>query len=59
MQRQMMNEKEAAAYLGLSARTLQQWRYLKRGPRYVKVSERCVRYRLVDLDDWVATRLSQ
>ena len=52
-----LRERDAANYLGLSPRTLQQWRYLGRGPRFVRVSDRCIRYRMRDLDDWLASRL--
>jgi Helix-turn-helix domain len=51
--RDLVDETEAATYLGdLPVRTLRQWRYVGRGPRYVKV-ERHVRYRISDLDRWL------
>ncbi|WP_025322238.1 helix-turn-helix transcriptional regulator [Deferrisoma camini] len=45
----LMNEKEAAAYLGLSVRTLQAWRQKGIGPAWKKLG-RAVRYALSDLD---------
>lgn len=47
---------DAATYLGLkSPRTLIKWRGLGTGPRYIKLG-RVVRYRLADLDAFVAER---
>ncbi len=42
-------EEPAAAYLGMKVSTLRQWRFLSRGPRYLKIG-RSVRYRQEDLD---------
>lgn len=49
----LINEREAASFLGYSIRALQNWRYRGGGPRFVKVSARSVRYRLKDLIDWI------
>lgn len=47
---------EAAAYIGISGRTLATWRSTGRHSlRYIKVGSR-VRYRLRDLDEWLASR---
>ncbi|GGK89926.1 hypothetical protein JOE58_000762 [Curtobacterium luteum] len=49
---------EAAAFLLTTVGTLAQWRYLRRGPAYIKVG-RSVAYRLSDLLDYVEqTRVS-
>jgi excisionase family DNA binding protein len=53
----LLTEKQAARLLGFSERTLQAWRVRGGGPRFVKVSARCVRYRQDDLDEWVRMRL--
>ena len=57
----LWGEKEAAAYLGLSVRTLQNWRS-GRGPYpsipFVKISARCVKYRRADLDAWIEERVA-
>ncbi|GAA1480619.1 hypothetical protein GCM10009624_10590 [Gordonia sinesedis] len=47
-----LNSAEAAEYLGVKPETLNQWRYLGRGPSYVK-SGRAIIYRLKDLDAWL------
>lgn len=50
--RDLLTTDQAADYLQLSERQLVQWRYLGRGPRYVKMV-RAVRYRRGDLDAWL------
>ena len=49
------NVREAAAYLGLSASTLNKTRLTGTGPRYLKLGRR-VLYDLRDLEAWVAER---
>ncbi|MDR1660074.1 MAG: helix-turn-helix domain-containing protein [Desulfovibrio sp.] len=45
-----MNEREAAKFLGLAVKTLQDWRYQMTGPVYLKLNGgRSVRYSLDDL----------
>ena len=53
----LLDERAAAQALGLTPRTLQAWRARGGGPPYVRVSSRCVRYRVVDLDAWAAVRV--
>jgi hypothetical protein len=48
----LIDEKEAGAYLHVSARTLQGFRLRREGPAYVKIGGR-VRYRLRDLDKYL------
>ncbi|MCP5365994.1 MAG: DNA-binding protein [Hyphomicrobiales bacterium] len=45
----MIDEVEAARFLGFKARTMQAYRYRGTGPRYVKLSARAVKYRRADL----------
>ena len=52
----LINEKEAAGYLSVSIRALQQWRHRREGPRWVMVG-RCVRYRPCDLREFVEANL--
>ena len=49
----LMTEKEAAEYLAVSVRTLQDKRLRGGGPLFVKLF-RSVRYRLSDLDGFIA-----
>ena len=53
----LVNEHEAAAFLGYTIRALQNWRLRGGGPVFVKVSERSVRYRRRDLLAWTESRL--
>ncbi len=54
----LLKPAEAASFLLTSVGTLAQWRYLRRGPAYIKVG-RSVAYRLGDLLDYVEqTRVS-
>ena len=51
------NEAQAARLLGLSKKTLQKFRLTGEGPRYIRVSARCIRYRIVDLRVWQESKL--
>ncbi|RIJ27715.1 helix-turn-helix transcriptional regulator [Henriciella algicola] len=53
---QLLGESQAANYLAVSPRTLRNWRTRGGGPKFVKVSARCIRYRLKDLVDWTDKR---
>ncbi len=48
--------KQAARYLGLSYRTLEDWRQTGGGPRFLKLG-RAVRYRIKELDQFAEERL--
>ncbi len=50
-----LNEKDAAMYLGISVKWMQQARCYGRGPKYVKIG-RAVRYSVADLDAYIASR---
>lgn len=52
----LLNEQQAAEYLGLKPRTLQAWRTRGGGPIYLRISHRCVRYTMADLRAWLDTR---
>lgn len=49
---QLLPEKTAAKLLAISPRTLRNWRVKGKGPQYVKVSSRAIRYRYGDLIRW-------
>ena len=53
----LIDEKTAAAFLDLSPRTLQGLRFRGGGPRFVRISARCIRYRRLDCRDWAVHRL--
>ncbi|MBK8158739.1 MAG: helix-turn-helix domain-containing protein [Rhodospirillaceae bacterium] len=54
----LFSEREAAQYLSLSPRTLQQWRWTGDGPRFVKLGRR-VAYSIHELDNFVTARIRQ
>jgi predicted DNA-binding transcriptional regulator AlpA len=49
----LLTEVEAAQFLNVSHRSLQNWRVRGGGPRYVKIGGRIVRYRRSDLAAWI------
>jgi len=54
--RDLLDEKQAAAYLDLSPGTLSVWRSVGRyNLPFLKIGRK-VRYRLSDLDRWIASR---
>ncbi len=46
---------EAATYLGISPRTLEDWRYRGGGPVFHKVGRRLVRYLTASLEAYLAS----
>ena len=53
----LITERDAANFLGLTDRTMQAWRRKGGGPRYVKISSRCIRYRRAELREWADARV--
>ena len=49
---ELIKEKPAAGFVGLQVRTLQGYRYRGGGPKFCRISARCIRYRRADLRDW-------
>lgn len=52
----LMRTADAAAYIGVSPKTLLNWRSLRKGPVAVKQG-RLLGYRLSDLDDYLASHV--
>ncbi len=55
--RVLLTRKQAAEYLNCSQRFLEMRAIRGGGPIYIKCSARCVRYRLIDLEQWVQDRV--
>ena len=54
MAEQLLDTVQAADYLGLKPGTLETWRWdARRGPAFIRLSKRAVRYRRSDLDAWL------
>jgi hypothetical protein len=54
-----LTPREAAGFLGIPVGTLAQWRSQRRGPPYIKLEERLVRYRISDLESYLSQHLVQ
>jgi excisionase family DNA binding protein len=52
----VLNEEEAAKYLGVAQVTLAAWRKKNIGPSYLKYGWRLIRYRREDLDAFMAKK---
>jgi predicted DNA-binding transcriptional regulator AlpA len=52
----LLTESRAATLLSVTRRTLQAWRMRGTGPRYVRISSRCVRYSYDELITWIESR---
>jgi phage terminase Nu1 subunit (DNA packaging protein) len=55
----VLNEAQAALYLNVSPRTLQDWRCKGLGPIFCRMGARSVRYRRADLDSFIARGAAQ
>ena len=53
---ELISEKPAAAFTGQSVRTLQDYRSKGGGPKYYRLSPKCIRYRRADLREWAESR---
>ncbi len=51
---QIYSEVEAADYLALSPHTLRNWRSEGKGPDYIQLEGRTIRYTLSALNEWLA-----
>lgn len=50
---EMLTDLEVAGALKMSRQTLANWRSEGRGPRFIKVGGRSVRYRRGDVEAWI------
>jgi predicted DNA-binding transcriptional regulator AlpA len=48
----LIDERSAAEFLGITSRTMQAMRQRGGGPKYIRLSSRCLRYRRADLAKW-------
>lgn len=53
----ILTPQEVSDYLDVPVGTLANWRYLQRGPRYLRIG-RHVRYRAADVAAWLDTQLA-
>jgi predicted DNA-binding transcriptional regulator AlpA len=52
----LMNQREAARYIGWHQATLHKWRLDGRGPAYYQIGPRGVRYDRADLDSFIKSQ---
>jgi predicted DNA-binding transcriptional regulator AlpA len=48
----MMNKIQVAEYLNMSVSTVRQWRWIRKGPKFLKIG-RAIRYRRTDAETWL------
>ncbi len=53
----LLTPREAAEFLGVPQGTLAQWRSQRRGPPYIKLEGRLVRYRHTDLENYLKSHM--
>lgn len=53
MTAELLNTKQTADLLGMSMSCLEHWRTVQKGPPFVRVGPKIVRYRRTDLDLWI------
>ncbi len=53
----LLTEQQAATLLNVAPRTLQKWRIKGGGPRFVRMSRRCIRYWPKDIKEWAQNRI--
>lgn len=54
---QAISPAEAAAAIGVKPAALENWRKRGGGPPFIRISSKCVRYRVRDLREWQEARL--
>lgn len=52
MSENLINAKQLAEKIGSTVGTLAYWRYMGKGPKFIKLGH-SVRYRLADIDAWL------
>lgn len=56
---QYLDTTAAARYIGLSGALLEKLRHYGGGPLYIKAGRRILRYRISDIDAWMAARTAR
>lgn len=54
----LLTTNEFAEFLSLRPGVVAKWRSSGRGPRFVRISSRAVRYRQVDIDRWLTRHVA-
>jgi len=54
----LLTTAQTSEYLNIPKGTLEQWRYLGRGPKYLKLGN-AIRYQIETLEAWIADRICE
>ncbi|AHW64793.1 Hypothetical protein CGLY_11740 [Corynebacterium glyciniphilum AJ 3170] len=57
LERLSLRPSEAARVIGVTPKTLSNWRGRGKGPSYVRVGQRGIFYRIEDLDAWLSSQV--
>lgn len=49
----LLRQEQVAEMLQLSATTLEDWRYRRQGPPFIRISRGCIRYEEEDIKRWL------
>lgn len=52
----LLRQEQVAELLQLSASTLEDWRWKREGPPFIRISRGCIRYEESDIMKWLETR---
>jgi len=55
----LFTEKQAAEFLGLTRQCLSNWRYTGKGPMYVEISKKCIRYKKSEIIKFIEDRVKR
>jgi excisionase family DNA binding protein len=55
----LLTTEELARYLRLSPRTVEDYRYRGKGPEYKTLPTGAIRYKLADVDAWIASGMEE
>jgi predicted DNA-binding transcriptional regulator AlpA len=51
---ELLDPRQVADLLGVTVQRLANWRYRGRGPNYIKLGYRSIRYQRADVEQWLA-----
>lgn len=52
----LLRDHEVAELLRVSLSTLERWRRTGEGPKFIRLSRSGIRYKLIDINEWLTTR---
>lgn len=55
----LISEHEVARILNIAPKTLQSWRQNGFGPKYLKLSNKTIRYKTEDIQNWLQQRTNE